>query len=133
MVEEHKMQACKITLTTSVDGKEAQIVRTGSVSLSLSKAVVCYREENAELTLIFEKEGVKLERRGDYALSLLLKQGEISKGTLGFGESVGEIRVQAHKISYSVGKDCLLASLHYDLLFGEERQEMKLRLYVKTA
>lgn len=133
MVEENKMQDCKITLTTSVDGKETQIVRAGSVWLSLSKAVVCYREENAELTLIFEKDGVKLERRGDYALSLLLKQGGISEGILGLGNSVGNIRVHAHKINYSIGKDCLLASLHYDLIFGEERQEMKIRLYVKTA
>ena len=133
MVEENTMQGCKITLTTSVDGKETQIVRAGSVSLSLSKAVVCYREENAELTLIFEKDGVKLERRGDYALSLLLRQGEISEGALGFGESVGTIRVHAHKIGYSIGADCLLASLRYDLIFGEERQKMKLRLYVKKA
>ena len=133
MIEEKKMQACKITLTTSVDGKETQIVRTGSVLLSLSKALVCYREENAELTLIFQKEGVKLERRGDYALSLLLKQGETCDGTLSLGGSAGSIRARAQKISYSVGKDCLLATLHYDLIFGEESQEMKLRLYVKTA
>ena len=133
MVEENKMQGCKITLTTSVDGKETQIVRKGSVSLSLSRAVVSYREENAFLTLIFEKESVKLQRRGDYSLSLLLKQGETCGGTLGFGGSVGDIRVYAHKIGYSIGKDSLLASLHYDLIFGEERQEMKLRLYVKTV
>lgn len=133
MVEKNTMQGCKITLTTSVDGKETQIVRAGSVSLSLSKAVVCYQEENAELTLIFEENGVKLERRGDYALSLLLKQGEISEGMLGLGGSVGDIRVHAHKIHYSIGRDCLLASMHYDLIFGEERQEMQLRLYVKTA
>lgn len=132
MVEENKMLSCKITLTTAVDGKETQIVRTGSVFLSLCKSIVRYEEDNAELTLIFEKNGVKLQRRGDYALSLLLKQGEECGGTLGFGGSVGNIRVYAHKIGYSLGKDSLLASLHYDLIFGEERQEMKLRLYVKT-
>ncbi len=132
MVEENKMQACKITLTTSVDGKETQIVRTGSISLSLSQTLVRYQEENAVLTLIFEKDSVKLERRGDYGLSLLLKQGEYSNGTLGLNGANGNMRVYAHKISYSIAKDSLLASLHYDLIFGEERQEMKLRLYVKT-
>ena len=132
MVEENKLQECKITLTTSVDGKETQIIKKGSVSISCSKVVVNYQEKNAEFTLIFEKDGVTLERCGDYALSLLLKQGEISEGTLAFGGTVGEIRVQAHKIAYSVSTDALLASLHYDLIFGEERQEMKLRLYVKT-
>jgi hypothetical protein len=133
MVEENKIQTCKITLTTSADGKETQIVRTGSVFLSLSKSIVRYSDENAEFTLIFEKDSVKLERRGDYGLSLLLKQGEYSDGMLGFGGSNGNIRVYAHKINYSTGKDSLLASLHYDLIFGEERQEMKLRLYVKRA
>ena len=133
MVEENKMQTCKITLTTSVDGKETQIVRTGSVFLSLSKSIVRYSEEDAEFTLIFEKESVKLERRGDYGLSLFLKQGEYSDGMLGLGGSNGNIRAYAHKINYSTSKDSLLASLHYDLIFGEERQEMKLRLYVKRA
>lgn len=133
MVEENKMQACKITLTTSVDGKETQIVRKGSAFLSLSRSLVRYFEESAEFTLIFEKDGVKIERRGDYALSLLLKQGEMSEGTLGFDGAVGGMRVHAHKVTYSVGKDSLLASLHYDLIFDEERQEMKLRLYVKAA
>ena len=59
MVEENKMQACKITLTTSVDGKETEIIRKGSVFLSLSRSLVRYVEESAEFTLIFEKDGVK--------------------------------------------------------------------------
>ena len=133
MVEENKMQACKITLTTSVDGKETQIVRKGNAFLSLSRSLVRYVEDSAEFSLIFEKDSVKIERRGDYVLSLLLKEGEISEGTLGFDGAVGGMYVHAHKVTYSVGKDSLLASLHYDLIFGEERQEMKLRLYVKTA
>ena len=74
-----------------------------------------------------------LERRGDYTLSLLLKQGEISNGKLGFGGSVGDIQVKANKVSYSIGKDSLLSSLHYDLIFGEEKQEMKLRLHVNVV
>ena len=133
MVEEDKMQTCKITLTTSVDGKETQIIRTGSVLLSLSKSVVRYQEETAEITLIFEKQCVNLERRGDYALSLILKEGEICDGKLGFGGAVGDIRVKTHKVGYSIGKDSLLACLSYDLIFGEEKQEMKLRLHVKTV
>ena len=133
MVEENKMQSCKITLTTSADGKETQITRQGSVSLSLSKSLVRYQEENAAFTLVFEKDSVRLERSGDYALSLLLKEGEYSDGTLGLDGANGKIRVYAHKISYSTSKDSLLAALHYDLIFGEERQEMKLRLFVKTA
>ena len=90
-----------------------------------------YQEKNAETTLTFEKESVLLERHGDYELLLFLKEEEFSDGSLGLGETFGNLRVYTHKISYSTSKDTLLAYLHYDLIFGEERQEMKLRLYVK--
>lgn len=127
-----EMQQCKITLTTSADGEESQITRTGSVLLTVSKAIVCYREENAEITLTFENGGARIERRGDYELSLFLEEGKVGDGMLGLGGALGAIRTEARKISYSIGKDSLLAILHYDFIFGAERQEMKLRLYVKT-
>lgn len=127
-----EMQQCKITLITSVDGEETQVTRTGSALLSVSNATVFYREENAEITLGFEKNQVRIERRGDYALSLCLKEGETGNGKLGVSGALGDIRTHAKKISYSIGENSLLALLHYDLIFGAERQEMKLRLYVKT-
>ena len=130
MVEENKMQVCKITLTTTVDGTETQIVKTGYASLSPLRSVVAYQEENAAITLIFEKGNVKLERRGDYELFLLLEQDKLSTGEIGLGGALGKLQAHTHKISYSVGKASLLALLHYDLLFGDERQEMKLRVYV---
>lgn len=131
MIEENKMKAYKITLTTSADGKETQIIRNGKALLSLAETIVVYREENAEITLTFKRAGVKIERRGDYDLSLSLEQDKTTEGTLGLGGSVGGIRAHAHKISYSIGKDSLLAFLHYALIFDDERQEMKLRLYAK--
>ena len=130
MVEENKMQVCKITLTTTVDGTETQIVKTGYASLSPLRSVVAYQEENAAITLIFEKGSVKIERRGDYELFLLLEQDKLSTGEIGLGGALGKLQAHAHKLSYSVGKASLLALLHYDLLFGDERQEMKLRVYV---
>ena len=130
MVEENKMQVCKITLTTTVDGTETQIVKTGYASLSPLRSVVAYQEENAAITLIFEKGSVKIERRGDYELFLLLEQDKLSTGEIGLGDALGKLQAHTHKLSYSVGKASLLALLHYDLLFGDERQEMKLRVYV---
>lgn len=130
MVEENKMQVCKITLTTTVDGTETQIVKTGYASLSPLRSVVAYQEKNATITLFFEKGNVKIERRGDYELFLLLEQDKLSTGEIGLGGALGKLQAHIHKISYSVGKASLLALLHYDLLFGDERQEMKLRVYV---
>ena len=42
--------------------------------------------------------------------------------------SEGDVEVFAHKVAYSIGRDSLLLSLQYDLLFGSEKQEMKLRI-----
>ena len=59
---------------------------------------------------------------------LHLKSGELTVGKIGIGGSCGEIETFAHHIHYSVSKDSLLLSLHYDSIISGEKQEMKLRL-----
>ena len=84
--------------------------------------------ENAVIHLKVEKNSAWIEREGDYTLFLPLKQGELRKGRLGIMGSEGDVEVFAHKVAYSIGRDSLLLSLQYDLLFGAEKQEMKLRI-----
>ena len=120
--------ASKVTITTSADGRENTIVRDGEMELSLQSAFLSYREENAIVMIKFQGDYAEIERQGDYTLRLNLKRNEITKGSIGLGGSEGEIQVITRKLSYSVTKDALLASLHYDLLFGAEIQSMKLRL-----
>ena len=131
MVEKEKMQACRIVINTTVDGCETQTVREGEMLLTSLSATLVYHEENAEVSVVFENGVAKIERRGDYALSLKLKSGEITQGGIGLGNSQGEIQAYAYKVAYSLGKDSVLAVLHYDLIIGKERQEMKLRLHAK--
>ncbi len=127
------MQACRLTITTVADGNESTISRKGEFDLSLEKITVCYREENALVRITLQGEKAEMERRGDYDLSLRLHRGEKTEGCIGMGGSEGAISLYAHKVAYSVGKDSLLLSLHYDLLISGEKQEMKLRLYAKAA
>lgn len=122
------MQACKLTITTTVDGVENSIVREGEMELSLSKTLLRYREENAFILIQLEGECAEIERRGDYTLHLHLKRGEKDAGIIGLGGMDGAIETFAHRVAYSVSKDSLLLSLHYDLIIGGEKQEMKLRL-----
>ncbi len=131
MVEKEKMQACRIVINTTVDGCETQTVREGEIFLTSLSANLVYREENAEVSVVFENGETKIERRGDYALSLHLKSDEITQGGIGLGNSQGEIQTYAYKVAYSLGKDSVLAVLHYDLIIGKERQGMKLRLHAK--
>ena len=122
------MQACRMTITTSADGVENTIVREGKMELSLSEVILCYREENAFIRMRLQGENAEIERQGDYSLYLTLKRGEICKGEIGIGGNGGEIETYAHKINYSISKDSVLLSLHYDLIISGEKQKMKLRL-----
>ncbi len=122
------MQACKMTITTSADGVENTITREGEMELSAYGAILRYREENAFVWMKLQGESAEIERQGDYSLRLKLKRGEICEGEIGIGGSGGAIETYARKVNYSVSKDSILLSLHYDLIISGERQEMKLRL-----
>ena len=126
------MLPCQMTITTVADGNQNSITRKGLFDLSLDKSVVCYREENAVVRIELQGETAVLERQGDYSLRLHLVRGEECEGYIGMGGSEGGITTYAHRINYSIGKDSLLLSLHYDLLISGEKQEMKLRLYAKA-
>ena len=125
------MQACKLSITTTADGVENSITREGEMELSLSQVSLRYREENALVCIRLQGESAEIERQGDYTLALCLIRGERSTGKIGLGGSCGEIETCAHKVSYSISKDSLLLSLHYDLLISGEKQEMKLRLIAR--
>lgn len=122
------MKACKVTIITNTDGQENTVVRDGCMELSLSQVFITYQEENAVVTLRLQGENAEIERKGDYSLHLNLKRGVLQDGQIGLGDSCGGVQTLAHRIQYSVTKNSVLASLRYDLLFGEEKQAMQLRI-----
>ena len=122
------MKLCQLNITTSADGVENSIVREGEMDLSFSDLRICYREDNA-LVFLQLKEGVtSIVRKGDYTLSLSLKQGELTKGEIGIGGQGGEVETFTHRMAYSLSKNSILLLLHYDLIISGEKQEMKLRI-----
>ena len=125
------MQACRVTITTSVDGVEKTINREGECLLSALSCELRYHEENAAVRILLKGETAEIERVGDYSLRLHLERGRQTVGMLGIGGSEGEIGVFAHSVAYSLGKDSLLLSMHYDLFLGGELQKMKLRLIAR--
>ena len=122
------MKSCNLTITTTMDGVENSIKREGEMEISLSNVRLRYREENALVFIKLQGENAEIERQGDYTLRLNLNRGKFSKGEIGIGGSGGEIETFTHRVSYSVSKDSLLLSLHYDPIISGEKQEMKLRL-----
>ena len=125
------MKNCRLTITTIVNGEESSIIRKGEMQLTATSAELFYQDEDAKVHLRLEKNCAYIERKGDYTLSLNLIQGEHGIGKIGIMGSNGEIGVDTHKVAYSIGEDSLLLSLHYDLLFGEEKQKMQLRLLAR--
>ena len=95
--------------------------------MSLS-AVLRYSDENATVLIRVDGEGVTIERDGDYSMRLFLQEGKRTVGTLSIAGNVGDVVVETQKIAYSIGKKSLLMQLHYTLIFGEEKQDMRIRL-----
>ena len=122
------MKKCFLTIASAVDGKENTFSYEAELEISASSAVLRYGEEGGETELRFEKGEAQIERTGDYGLSLRLKEGERTRGTLSVAGADGNIEVQAARVGYSIGKNSLLAFLKYSMLFENEIQEMSLRL-----
>ncbi len=127
------LQACLITITTTVDGQETKIVRQGEMALSTLSARIIYQEENALVDMFFHGNEVTVERQGDYTLRLHLKNGEKTVGSIGLGDVCGEVETHAKKLSYTLNENSLLALLHYDLMISGEKQNMQLRIYAKNV
>ncbi len=124
------MQNCQLKITTTVDGQSNTILRAGQMELSKT-ATLSYEEEGARVQIVLFEKGALLERFGEYALRLPLRVGETCAGTLSFGDSAGEILVKTLEIERIFGDADLEIRLHYELLFGEETQDMCLRIRAK--
>ena len=127
------MQVCSLTITTTVDGVETNLSKQAEMYLDIQSARIRYHEENAIVDLEVQGEGVTIHRQGDYSLFLPLKSGELTIGELGVGNSKGELRLYTHKVNYTINEESLLLLLQYDMIMGEETQEMKLRLLARLT
>lgn len=126
------MRVCSVMLSTKVDGVNNETIRDGEIEIFPRAAKIVYREENAQVKLSLQGEQVEILRQGDYTLALCLKNGETTTGEIGIGGNVGEILTKTHAIEYKISEDCVVARLAYELIFGDEKQQMELRLLAKV-
>lgn len=126
------MRNCTLNITSTVDGQENVFSAQGKIDLSVESPKICYREENSIVRLVFQGETARIEREGDYSLKIRLERGVMQTGSLGIGGQEGEICAYAHKVSYTISENSLLALLHYDLLIGNEPQQMQLRIVARV-
>lgn len=126
------MQTCKLTILTIVDGQETKILRFGRLETVNEAIFLQYKEENASIKLILEKNTAKIERIGDYSLCLSLVPSQVTQGSLGIGGNKGDISVYTHLVQWNRRETEVEIDLHYQLLFGEEPQTMKLHIRAQT-
>ena len=124
-------KACKISITTTVDGDETQATRKGSLRLSFAENVISYTEENAFITITIRADEVEIVRNGDYSMFLPLKRDTKTRGEIGINGAIGAVDIKTSRLLYSTTDTSLMLSVHYDLLFGEEKQAMQIRLLAR--
>lgn len=122
------MQACYVTISTTADGNKTEIVREGEMDLFSCAANIAYVEENARVSVSVYNNTAKVVRQGDYTLRLNLEEGKITVGSIGVEGAEGEILIKTHEIAYRIAETFVVILLRYDLLIGDEKQEMSLRL-----
>ena len=129
----NKMQTCRFTITTNADGIENSVNGNGELALSVSSAQLRYTESDTQTIVeLLNGEG-RFTRCGAYSLSLYLKEKQTTKGRIGISESEGDMEIYTHSLQYVIGKDSLLMSAKYDLIFGQEIQKMQIRIYAKIV
>lgn len=122
------MQNGFLTIVTTVDGTESRFSCKAEMEIKSLSAVLRYSDENATVLIRVDGDGVTIERDGDYSMRLFLQEGKRTVGSLSIAGNTGDVGVETQKIAYSIGKKTFLMQLHYSLIFGEEKQDMRIRL-----
>ncbi len=123
---------CKLKICTFTDGAKNEIVRMGKMEDNVGELRLRYQEDEAEIQLTLAQNRAILSREGDYSLFLPLIEGEKTEGALGLGSARGPVPVDTHLLQYAYERGKLEANLRYDLLFGEEKQAMQLKITATT-
>jgi uncharacterized beta-barrel protein YwiB (DUF1934 family) len=117
---------CVLLLKSIVDGSENVFSLEGRIEKSEDAIKLFYREEGANTQVIFQTGKVCVNREGDYSLRIPLVEGLITKGELELNGNTGELDIFTHGLSYSLSNGQLTARLRYDILLGDNAQEMEL-------
>ena len=122
------MQEVFLTIWTAVDQEESRFSCKAEMESTSLSAVLRYTQENARTTIYVEENETRIEREGDYSMRLSLRENCRTQGTLSIGGNEGLLDVSTKRIAYTLTKNSLLLQLEYTLHFGNEAQQMRLRI-----
>ncbi len=119
-------KGCALLIKSIVDGKENVFSLDGRIEKSEESIKLYYREQESATQVTFQDGKAWVDREGDYSLQLPLIEGLITQGRLGINGNTGDLDIFTHSLSYSLQNRQLTARLRYDLLLGDNAQEMEL-------
>ena len=122
------MQEVFLTIWTAVDQEESRFSCKAEMECSSLSAVLRYTQENSRTTIYVEENETRIERDGDYSMRLSLRENCRTQGMLSIGGNEGVLDVITKRIVYTITKHSLLLQLEYALYFGNEVQQMRLRI-----
>ena len=122
------MKKCYLKITTTIDKEESVFFTEGEMQLTPLGGEIQYNDNSSLVRLLLSKEILFIQRKGDYDLEILLKEGQEMVGKIGLGKSEGEVKVKCYKSCFSIKEKSCLCLCEYVLLFGEEKQRIKLRI-----
>ena len=117
-----------MTIWTAVDQEESRFSCKAEMECSSLSAVLRYTQENSRTTIYVEENETRIERDGDYSMRLSLRENCRTQGMLSIGGNEGVLDVITKRIVYTITKHSLLLQLEYALYFGNEVQQMRLRI-----
>lgn len=122
------MRDASLTIYTTVDGEESHFSSKAEMEITPTSALLRYMDSHAVVVLTLCENHLLIERQGDYGLCLNLKEGEETQGALSIAGNKGEVKVFTERLAYAIGKNTLILHAYYTLIFGNEKQMMRLRL-----
>ncbi|MBQ2740328.1 MAG: DUF1934 domain-containing protein [Clostridia bacterium] len=122
------MQEVFLTIWAAVDQEESRFSCKAEMESSSLSAVLRYTQENARVVINVSETETRIAREGDYSMRLCLRENCRTQGTLSIGGNEGVLDVSTKRIAYTMTKNSLLLQLEYALHFGQEVQQMRLRI-----
>ncbi len=122
------MRICKLTIVSSADEQTSKTVRMGKWENADEGVRLFYREASAQVELVISGDRATVNRQGDYSLRLPLIVGAQTQGMLCVSGSEGALPVYTRSVTCVNRRDGFELLLEYELLFGEERQRMILKI-----
>ncbi|MBQ8406714.1 MAG: DUF1934 family protein [Clostridia bacterium] len=125
------MNACVLKIITETNGEKNTVYKLGKAEFDRSFLKITYTDETSYVSIDLNGKKGKIVRQGEYSLELNLEEGKEIASSIGLGIASGEMDVYTSKMQWTKEDQKANLLLDYTLLFGTEKQNIKLTVDVQ--